>query len=308
MPVFDLSGILQIQKQYLADLSGIVQADPNQDVSKYVGDVSGWLSTLYNSFGSATHSANSILDHQKEMSTIVDDETKRLIAKKKLIDGEVDGKRRMLELNESYRKRYSAYTQITIVIVITLTLYAILSWFNRTFPLLPPSVVTLLNILIFAVGLIYIIVMYNTISYRDKMNYDELDLPPPPLKATPGDVASATEAGDLSSLMNSLKTCIGQDCCETGTFWNQDKKQCSTVQYCTPDKYWDTSTKACTIIPTCPTGKHFDTVTKTCIATAATSFTTMLTAYSTGDLKQNSNNSPNPYSPDEYNSYGKIGR
>jgi hypothetical protein len=210
---FDLSGLLHIQKQYLADLSGVIQASNGQfvDKSPYVDNLRTQLDNLYTTFGSANNSANPILDHQADMSRIVQKETDRLNMKKNSIDGALDGQKRMLELNESYRKRYAAYTTIIITIVVVLTLFAGVTWLGNAFPIIPSVIVDIISVILFSGGVIYIAVVYNGILNRDKMNYDRLDLPPPKELSTITAGTGTTNAG--LGLFDMGLTCIGEQCC-----------------------------------------------------------------------------------------------
>jgi hypothetical protein len=227
---FDLSGLLHIQKQYLADLSGVIQTSNGQfvDKSPYVDNLRTQLDSLYTTFGSANHSANPILDHQADMSRIVQKETDRLNMKKNSIDGALDGQKRMLELNESYRKRYAAYTTIVITIVVVLSLFAGVTWLGNAFPIIPSIVVDIISIILFSGGIVYIAVVYNGILNRDKMNYDRLDLSPPK------ELSTITAGGGTNAGLGDFDiglTCVGEQCCTKNvTKYDETTNKCIPIK------------------------------------------------------------------------------
>ena len=221
-----------------------------------------------------------MLDHQQNMTRILSNEQHRLQMKKTNIDAAFDGKKRMIYLNESYRKRHAAYTKITITIVVALLLYVGIYWLNQMFPVLPSSVVDILTILIFSIAIIYIAITYNRILLRDRMNFDELDLPPPPDKGN-ADVAGTHVNYDGNGWYDGISTsiCMNGACCADGTTWTNGK-----------------------CIPT-PAASTSATATKS-------AFTTISQAYSElvnqPQMSINTTVKIKPYGPSEFDGYGKV--
>jgi hypothetical protein len=96
-----------------------------------------------------------------------------------------------------------------------------------------------LIILVVSIGLIYCYLVYSDIGRYDPLNYDELNLAPPPNATTgantnlSGNVAPNSNitlnGGDLSNVAG----CSGQSCCGTGTIWNSSTLQCSRQGFTT---------------------------------------------------------------------------
>jgi hypothetical protein len=219
----DLSGLFHIQKDYLAGLT-IQDASFNTKVS----NLATQLGNLQTGFAAANISSGAVLARQQAVSSIIDEEKQRLQQKKQSIDNALDGKRRAIDLNETYRMRQSQYLRIKIVIVIVLVICIVLTLLNRRFPIVPSIFITLLNMIVILMGGIYCLFIYSSISSRSLMNYNELDLAGP-AAPTVSDVAAsqvaASKAGDLLGTIN-LLGCVGSACCSEGTKWDNEKSKC----------------------------------------------------------------------------------
>ena len=138
----DLSGIFHIQKDYI---SGINTNDPTL-ISK-VAAIQSQLDKLNNDFKSSTDSTYSVLERQQDMLNIVDTEKQRLLMKKDQIDTSIEGKKRGVLLNDSYRQRFEQYTRIIIIIIFTLAIFIVILMIGRNFPFIPEFVLDLLSML-----------------------------------------------------------------------------------------------------------------------------------------------------------------
>ena len=185
---------------------------------------------------------------QTELSRVQQQQTKLSIAQQ--------GQQRILNLNDSYRKRYGQYLKIAIAITVILLLVWIFKVIESRFPdAIPSFIYDLLTIVIVSLGLIYCYLVYSVIGTRDPLNYDQLNLAPPPNAskdiATAGNAApnSNTFADDLTAGQG----CAGQDCCATGTNWDAATGKCvvttsgfttlsqsmSSIEPMTPFEYTD---------------------------------------------------------------------
>lgn len=261
----DLTGLFNIQKDYLA---GIAQNSSDVDLNAKVSSLQSNLDTLYKDFDKSNKSSSAVLARQQEMSSIIDEEKSRLEQKKQSIDNALVGKKRAIELNETYRMRQSQYTRIKIVIVIVLVICIALTLLNSRFPIVPSIIITLINMIVIVTGSIYCLFIYAAISSRSPMNYNELDLAGP-AATTASDVAAnqvaASKAGNLLGTIN-LLGCVGVACCSTGTKWDNEKSKCVPAP-------------AAPAAPAAPT---------------VGGFTTM------------EQNGPIAHAPSEYDSYGRV--
>jgi len=112
------------------------------------------------------------------VSTYVDNEYARLDTKRKTINEIASAQRRAIILNESYRKRFSRYTQIVMIISFTLIVYLGVLSLRKMMPGIPETATDILLAVIFFIGLALCINIMLEIMGRSITNYDELDLPP----------------------------------------------------------------------------------------------------------------------------------
>jgi len=294
---FDLSGTLYAQKNYLYDLSAISVAVP---VTGYIDSLQQNLGNVYNSYTTANTSAQGVLDHQNKMSDILKTEQDRLIAKKAQIDNEITGKQRMIDLNESYRKKQSQYIYILMILVIVLIVYICIVKIKQFIPDIPDSLIDLLLIALFSFTIVYIYILVRGIFNRDNLNYDNLKLGPPP-GASSSDVLNqqrkAAQSGDLLGSIANPNICVGQSCCAV-------------------DSTWDSGIYKC--IKTCPTATPiYDITSKTCITTSACDTETSKicgkscipqsqTCFGQESFTGLDGNYSKPYAPSEFVNYSKI--
>jgi hypothetical protein len=108
----------------------------------------------------------------------VDTEYKRLAAKKKTVDDLYSAQKRAIILNESYRKRFSRYTQIVMIISIIVIIYLGILSLKKMMPGIPEMATDILLAVVFFGGVVWCITIIMEITKRSVSNYDELDLPP----------------------------------------------------------------------------------------------------------------------------------
>jgi hypothetical protein len=222
-PISDLSGLFQIQKNYL---TGIGTTDPSLTIN--VQNLQSQLDKLHTNFVDANITNENIFDHQNDMSKIVDTEKDRLLMKKQNIDRALESKRRAAELNESHRLRSIQYTKMVIVIIFTLLLFVITVLIGRYFTIIPSFIISLLSIVIIVTGIIICYIIYTDIKSRDKMNFNELDLNGTKI-LTPTEIANQrVEQGKAGNLLDSINfnSCIANDCCSTGTVFDASNSVC----------------------------------------------------------------------------------
>jgi hypothetical protein len=226
-PILDLSGAFYAQKSYLLDLQNRPVIDAN--VAGSLTTMSKNIDKLYSNFQQASGTSSAVLDNQKNMQEIVNTELKRLNTKKQSVDAALDGQNRMIQLNDSYRQKYSYYVSRMIIIIIFLIIYIIISSINKNFKDIPQIIFDILYIIL-AVSLITII-FYSIINIkdRDNLNFSELNYASPNIPLSGKELEdkqkSALKSGDLYGSIN-VNGCIGNDCCSEGTVWNQEKLVC----------------------------------------------------------------------------------
>jgi len=228
MPYTDLNGIIDIQTQYLSDLSGIPTSSGNYDIVNKIPELQRQLNAVYTKYQTNSDSVNDIIDHQSEMNRIIKNEKNRLDKKQKNVDDAVFSQRRILEFNESYRKRMVQYTKMVIVVIIALALiFGILILKNR-FPMIPPGAFDLMMIIIIFISLIVLYLFYVNISARDNTDFDKLALNNPKILTADEIAKQKEEAVSSGNLFGTMSICVGGQCCNSsnGTVWDSGNSVC----------------------------------------------------------------------------------
>jgi len=168
-----------------------------------------------------------------QISKIIDMESRRLDQKRQSVDFIRSGQKRMMLMNDSYRKRYMQYIKIIIIIIIVLALFGFFQYASSTFTSIPSALFDILSIIVISVGIIYAYLIYADIGLHNRINYDEIDyvapvIPDKSKMVTSASVSSVTPSvnTDLFNLKN--LGCINSNCCSEGTVWNDNTSVCVT--------------------------------------------------------------------------------
>ena len=108
---------------------------------------------------------------------VLNAEYNRLNAKRKTIDDATSGQKRAVILNDNYRKRFSRYTQIVMVISLVIVIYLGVLASRKSLTMIPEWISDVFLAFVFFGGTIYCIFIIREIMTRSILNYDELDLP-----------------------------------------------------------------------------------------------------------------------------------
>ena len=225
--VTDLNGLVALQKEYLKILEN-KENDPT--LTTKITQLQTELESAYASLETANVSSNNVLTHQEDVSDIVNTEKDRLLLKKQSIDNALVGKKRAIELNDSYQKKQAEYNKIKYAWVIALAVSVILVISKKKFVFLPSFMFDLFTILVLFGASIYTISILIEVSRREKINFNKLDLPDPAARTaaelqSAAKAASKEEGGDLLGGMN-LYGCVGSYCCSPGTKLENDISKC----------------------------------------------------------------------------------
>lgn len=241
--ITDLNGLVALQKEYLK----VLENKPNDpELTTKIAQLQTELESAYTSLETANVSSNDVLTHQEDVADIVDTEKDRLLIKKQSIDNALVGKKRAIELNDSYQKKQAEYNKIKFAWVIALAISVILVISKKTFVFLPSFIFDLFTILVLFGASIYTISILIEVSRREKINFNKLDLPDPRARTAAELQAAAKasgkkEGGDLLGGMN-LYGCVGSYCCSPGTKWDNDITKCVHDDEYDPNKIQDEAT------------------------------------------------------------------
>lgn len=233
----DLKGIVALQKNYL-DILSDKTSDPAL-VDK-VNKLQDELSNAHKEFKEADASSSQLLTDQEKVKHIVDTEKDRLLLKKQSIDNALTGKKREIELNDSYQKKQAEYNKIKIAWVFALAIYVLITVLKNHFPVIPSFVNGLILIGTFVAVSIYSINIFIEILRREKINFNKLNLAPPTILPTVAKKDSGRES-DLLKGMN-LYGCVSSYCCSEGTKWDSDMSKCVHDATYDPNKIKDEPT------------------------------------------------------------------
>lgn len=170
------------------------------------------------------------LDLQNYLFSIISSEAQRLRNQAPAINQAYDSKQRMLFLTNSYRKRYNQYLIIAVLSIICPFIIFGLYLLQSNFPFIPSVIIDIIVALILTAYIITVMYIYIFNLYiRDKVDYDELSTSY--LMDVVGSGVVATGPVHIGSSASpspapTAKTCINNDCCDTGTKWCPATYQC----------------------------------------------------------------------------------
>jgi hypothetical protein len=299
--VLPLNDLLDIQQNYLNDLGQL--SNTNTNVAGNLSALQAKLAQLKTSFENANTSSDKILTHQSKIADILEKENDRLSSIKNEVDNTHFSKMRTIHLNDNYRKRQSEYIKIIIVLLIGLLVYIGLSVF------IPEPLYSFLVIVLFSVIFIYSANIVWEIYKRENINYDRLDLKPPSNALTLERVSEfppgAPVAPGAPATPASSGICTGEACCSTGSRWDATMNRC--IIACSDPQLPISKGNVCVATSQCVS--PFKMCGNACISESEACGPTNTNPFSTlGDerIKTKHEDSVQPYSPYEYDSYSRV--
>ena len=188
------------------------------------------IGNLYNGLNSTSLNTNDVLIKQNEMINIVNNEQARLNEKKQNVNNALEGQKRLITINNSYRMRYADYTKIIMIITVFLSIFVIVALARKYIPFFPESIYNISIIILLPICIIAVYNKYVEINRHNKLNYDELELTPPkmlsPEEKLKEKVSKQTDILKSGNLLGSLEGCIGAQCCSGNTIWDNGNSVC----------------------------------------------------------------------------------
>jgi hypothetical protein len=225
---FDLSGLFQIDKAYLVDISNsYTSANRGQTVAQLT-QLQTDLQNLGTTYQNANSSATAVLAQQGAMLNIVNQEQARIAQKKDALANTITTQQRVMDLNDSNRKKMIEYTKILLIFVVALFLFFALQKLNAWFPEMPDWIVDHSAIFIFSTAAIYALLIYINMQGHEPTNYDQIYMPPPAMLTPSQQAAQQAEAAKSGNLLGTLNLgqCTGAACCASGTYWDVSSGMC----------------------------------------------------------------------------------
>jgi hypothetical protein len=201
-----------------------------------------------------------------DTDTILQNEADLLQTQIDNVNATITSQKRVIDLNDSYSKKMSAYTRLVLAIVFALAIAVLLNILKSKFAIIPSAVITIAYIILFSVSIVYAMFVVMDIESREKTDFDKLDLGPPSgvSKKIQKISQNESESGNMDLLPG---FCIGKDCCNIGMAWDNDNNKCLTS--CPIAGYYiDSTSQECT---KCAAGNYaaINNATNSCSACAA---------------------------------------
>jgi len=222
-PYVDLNGVLTIEKNYLGNLNA---SDPGS--AAIINNVQSNLDTMYKDYIDSHISTDAGITYQKKMMDIVNSEKERLHQKKQSVDAAIFGQKRAVELGNSNRLRQSSYTNLLLILIVTLVLFVAIMIASTYLTFIPQVVYDILSIIVISVGIYVGLYSFLDIQSRNNMNFNELNLPG--LNNSVAGNSVATGNGSMFNLITGSTGCVGSDCCDNiTTKWDNEKLYCKAI-------------------------------------------------------------------------------
>ena len=134
-----------------------------------------------------------------------------------------DGKK-----NRYYSLYYDAYNKILEKVVLYLILMIILLLLQIYVGIFPDFIYNILQVILSAVMISYIVLQYNDHSFRNKINYDKYDFPNSNINYSGAKVGEEEIiAEEVSTLPSEL--CVNGQCCPDTMYYNSKKNKCDFI-------------------------------------------------------------------------------
>jgi hypothetical protein len=193
-------------------------------------EISTNLGQLYTNLNNQVVNTNDVLLKQQDVIKIIDAEKKRLLLKKQTVDDSLQQQKRLIQLNNSYRLRYTDYIKIMLFITFVIVLFVGIILAQRYLPFIPSIVFEGMLILLIPISIIIIYYRFRNLMIHNKMNYDEIDYKPPTILSDQEKLAAQVKARETQQasgdLLGGLSGCVGKDCCSGTTQWDSGNLVC----------------------------------------------------------------------------------
>jgi hypothetical protein len=229
--VYDLKGIFQAQEDYLKYIGELPPTNP-EGPQKTINAIQGNLDKLYTNFEKASGTSSAVLDHQTKINDIAQTELNRLQQKKTNVDLAIEGQKRMVKLNDSYRKKYSYYVKIMITTIVFLLIFIALNMMSNYFPIIPSLIFDILYFLLGTTLIFTIYFIFQDIVWRDNMNFDELSFNAPNITDPLLIAQQQNQASKMGNLLGTINVigCVGNNCCDPNTaIWDAGNSVCKGI-------------------------------------------------------------------------------
>lgn len=176
----------------------------------------------YEDIRKTLNTTNSELSEKLILIDVVQQQLDSLRRQTSELNQEKTGKKRMIDINNYYGKKYMAQKELMQMIIITsvpLLALALLTKFGKV----GLKVASVFGGVILLFGLYFIIRKWFDISIRTNYNFDEYDWG---FKAPEQEAAFEVEPAETEATSLNLGSCVGQACCTKGMTYDEVINKC----------------------------------------------------------------------------------
>jgi len=200
----DFVNFMKAQKAFITDIPNIggANVDNIKSAEDALDGVSGKLGTA--------NTSDFLVDTAK-INSILTSESNILKEKADAANKSNHLQKRLVNINNSYNKRYQAFNKITYAVILATLLIIALIYERKLVGFLPEFIQTLLYIAIISITGIYIMFVLVSINSRQELYFDKIKTSPPNRELErSSDDDLKNQSGELN-----LSTCKGISCCPT---------------------------------------------------------------------------------------------
>ena len=243
----DFVNFMKAQKAYIKDMDNFPGGANVSNIDKAetaLDGVSGQIGTA--------NTSDFLVDTAK-INSILTSESNILKEKADAANKSNHLQKRLVNINNSYNKRYQAFNKITYAVILATLLIIALIYERKLVGFLPEFIQTLLYIAIISIAGIYIMFVLVSINSRQELYFDKIKTSPPngELERSSDDDLK-NQSGELN-----LSTCKGISCCPTK---HEDMKEenptNSSLYNVVTYTAFDPSSGTCKIYQTDSTGNY----------------------------------------------------
>lgn len=180
--------------------------------------------------------SNSRVDLVSQMTllNVVEDQLTKARDSISKLQNQNDTKKRMVEVNTYYGKRYEAQSKLMKILISFSSLLLILFILKKK-SLLPPLISNYVIGIMIAVGAFFVVRELWDINTRSNMDFEEYDWKyEDPNTYHPTIMQYNKEHlfdfdNPIKTLVGNLGLCVGSDCCANGLYFDKNKQKCTTI-------------------------------------------------------------------------------
>ena len=181
------------------------------------------MNDMYSYYQKNVEASRTTMGQEVAAIDIIENELNEAKKRLNVVEDEKNNTLRLVEFNTYYGKKYNSHTRIMKIIVIFCIPIIILAYLANI-GFLPPKLYMFLVGIVIIICVIIIGYQIIDLSNRDNMNWDEYNLYFDRSKAPTDTVETSNTSSNPWS--TGTLTCIGSECCYSGSTYDNDKNMC----------------------------------------------------------------------------------